>query len=110
MCIYFITLIYNSNDINLTIPNSLIFYSSQQPNSYPPHSPQYELLTDNEFISLTFQDRQKITTPGSRYLFTGFAALYMLLDNAWMFAVWSAASVGKLSIISPSLYRLGAQC
>ena len=59
------------------------------------HSPQYELLSSNEFISLSYQDRQLVSRPIYQYLLTTFAAVYMIVDIAWMFAVWSAASVGK---------------
>lgn len=59
-------------------------------------SPQYELLSSNEFISLSYEDRQLVSRPTTQYLLTGFASFYMIVDVAWMFAVWSAASVGKL--------------
>mmetsp|Transcript_21209 Transcript_21209/g.42636 ORF Transcript_21209/g.42636 Transcript_21209/m.42636 type:complete len:977 (-) Transcript_21209:10-2940(-) len=63
-------------------------------NGYGRWCPQYELLSDNEFISLSYEDRQKVTRPSSQYLFTMLAAIFMVVDVAWMFAVWSAASVG----------------
>lgn len=56
--------------------------------------PQYELTSENEFISLTYDDRLKVSRPKNQYIFTALACIYMLIDIAWMFALWSASSVG----------------
>eukprot|EP00985_Skeletonema_marinoi_P017441 scaffold9563_cov150-Skeletonema_marinoi.AAC.1 len=92
-----ICLLFLSNNMCLDF-----FIITQLPRSLGSHhssksiqSPQYELLSDNEFISLSYEDRQKVTRPSSQYLFTMLAAIFMVVDIAWMFAVWSAASVGK---------------
>jgi hypothetical protein len=63
-------------------------------NGYGRWCPQYELTSENEFISLTYDDRLKVSRPKNQYVFTALACIYMLIDIAWMFALWSAASVG----------------
>lgn len=83
--------------LKLCVINPQTFLSpiSYLPNNHAFYSPQYELLSSNEFVSLNYEDRQKVTRPTSQYLFTTFAAVYMIVDISWLCAVWSAASVGK---------------
>ncbi len=57
--------------------------------------PQYKLTSENEFITLTYeQPLSLISRPMKQYIFVTVASVYMIIDIIWMFALSSASSIG----------------